>query len=552
LPLEPSAAIRAGAGPANGDVVADPVDLLAVGARDEGRAASGTLLGLAVVLQYRNQDRLDRLVANQQTKGSAAYHRWLTDDEFGSRFAPSQSSYDRVAASLRRAGIHVVGSSANRTVLDATGSVSAIERYFDTKIHTVRLRGSSGLANVTAARVPRDLTGVVLSVDGLSTIPVAAPLHVPATLGAVRSIRPARSPSSRLFGPVGAATGLQGYGPAAFEAAYDMPALHAGGPDGYYDGAGRTAAVIMDGDFEDGDLTEFLKYFSIKRTAGVTRVRLNGGPLPGDQAIDSVETTLDVEAIAANASGAKVVVYEIPSLSDANITNAFAKVVSDNVAEVVNSSFGGCEAALGKAVRSWSALAEQGLAKGVSFAAASGDSGGLLCTLAPASSPYFVAVGGTALEIGPLGAWQAEIGWSGSGGGVSAMFAEPSWQSAAPGMNARGRNVPDLAFDADPNVGTAFYYDGTWNGPDNPLGGTSLASPLFCAAAVEMNQVKGARLGLSGASFYSTWSTGGYGTTTPLFHDITIGSNGAFAAQPGYDLVTGIGTIDAWNILQTM
>jgi kumamolisin len=542
--------VAAAARTTGSEVVADPVELRTVGARDAGRAAPSTTLDLAITLQYRNQAQLDRLVASQQTKGTSEYHHWLTNPEFESRFAPSQATYDRLAASLRQAGMRVVGSVANRTVLDATGSVASIQRYFGTQIHDVHVNGGAAVANVTAARMPQDLTGVVVSVGGLSTIPVAATLHVPAARGAEQSKRQHAAASLGLFGPPSSVTSLAGYGPAAFQAAYDMPIVHAG--SARYDGTGHAAAILIDADFENGDLASYLKYFHISRTAAVTRVVLSGGPAPGDAAIDSVEATLDVETIAANAPGAKVYVYETPSLSNAHITDAYAKIISDNFSDVVNSSFGGCETEIGKTARSWSALAEQGLAKGVTFGASSGDSGGVLCPLAPASSPNFVALGGTALEIGPLGVWQSEIAWSGSGGGVSTMFAEPAWQAAVPGLNARGRNVPDLAFDSDPYTGTAFFYDGTWNGSNDPIGGTSLASPLFSATVVEMNQVKGARLGLSGASFYSTWATGGYGTTAPLFHDVTIGTSGTFPALPGYDLVTGIGSIDAWNILQTM
>jgi subtilase family serine protease len=128
-----------------------------------------------------------------------------------------------------------------------------------------------------------------------------------------------------------------------------------------------------------------------------------------------------------------------------------------------------------------------------------------------------------------------------------------SWRWAQPRCRLdRGRNVPDLAFDSDPLTGRAFYYNGSWDSIDNPLGGTSLASPLFSSAVVEMDEVKAARLGLSGATVYPAWITGGYGTTTPVFHDVTSGTDGAFAALAGYDLVTGIGSIDAWNLLQTL
>jgi kumamolisin len=277
---------------------------------------------------------------------------------------------------------------------------------------------------------------------------------------------------------------------------------------------------------------------------------LHGGPRPGDASQDSVEAALDAEAIVGDAPGTALSVYEIPSLKNANITDAYNAVVSQNAVDAVNSSFGGCEVAIGKrTVAAWSALAEQGASKGITFHAASGDSGGSLCANAPASSPYFLAVGGTALTVGIGGAWASESAWSGSGSGISTIFPRPGWQATTAGTVNRGRNVPDIALDADPYTGIALYYTGTFNTQYDPLGGTSLASPLFGAAVAELDQVKSGRLGLATAAVYSAFGAHGYGSgATAYFHDVVQGNNGTFYAGTGYDLVTGIGSIDAWNL----
>ncbi len=248
-----------------------------------------------------------------------------------------------------------------------------------------------------------------------------------------------------------------------------------------------------------------------------------------------------------------VVPPQYPKLSGADITDAYNTIVSDNKVDTANSSFGGCEALDGRTVQAWSAIAEQGAAKGITFHAATGDSGASLCASAPASSPYMVAVGGTALTVGTGGAWAQEVAWSGSGGGISTIFAQPSWQMGVAGTVNRGRNIPDVAFDADPYSGIAFYFTASWNTQYNPLGGTSLSSPLFGAAVTEIDQVKNGRVGLGSSALFAALAAHGYGSgSSTYFHDVVQGSNGVFYAGPGYDLVTGIGSIDAWNIAEVL
>ena len=346
------------------------------------------------------------------------------------------------------------------------------------------------------------------------------------------------------------ATGGRGYGPLAFSTAYDLPVVHAA-PTGHYDGTGRASGVVIDADFAEGDLRQYLAYFGIDRKGPPTkRVLVNGGPPQGDGPPDSIEAALDAETVVGNAPGTALSMYEIPSLKNAEITDAYNTIVSENVVDTVNSSFGGCEIGLGASTaNAWNAIAMQAASKGITFHASSGDIGGDLCVNAPASLPYVVAVGGTALEIGKGGVWFAEIGWSGSGGGTSLLFALPAWQSGVTGINPIGRNVPDIALDADPYTGTALFYEGSWDTKYNPLGGTSLSSPIYGAAITEIDQMKKGRVGLGGRSLYTMWGEYGYGLgSSAYFHDIVQGSSGAFYCTTGYDLVTGIGSVDFWNL----
>ncbi|HTA37937.1 MAG TPA: S53 family peptidase [Candidatus Acidoferrales bacterium] len=533
-------------------VVATVPSLQSLGVRDEGPAPATDALHLVVTLGIRNEAKLDRLIAEQTNKGSAQYRHWLSNDAFKQSFAPAEGDYRRVVAALQGAGFHVDTTYDNRTVVDVTATVAGAERFFKTTIHRVRQSGQDRVyANVRPAYAPSELAGLIVSVDGLNTIVVVRSEHVPVARGARPAIQPMAGSNALLFGPISQATGARGYGPLAFTAGYDLPIRHKNAKGKPYDGLGRASGIVIDADFAESDLRTFLTYFKIARTGPATkRILLQGGPPQGDAAADSLEAALDAEALVGDAPGTALSVYEIPKLSNGAITDAYNRVASDNKVDTVNSSFGGCEALLGaKTMKAWTVIFKQAVAKGITFHASTGDGGGGLCANAPASSPYVVAVGGTALTVGTGGAWASEAAWIGGGGGISTMFALPAWQAGVAGTVSRGRNSPDVALDADPYSGFALYFTGSWNTQFNPIGGTSLSSPIFGAAVTEIDQMNDGRAGLIGSSLYGILKNQGYGSgASANFHDITQGNNGVYYAAPGYDLSTGIGSIDAFNI----
>lgn len=384
--------------------------------------------------------------------------------------------------------------------------------------------------------------------------PTAVPTATPTPSGApTPSASPAPTATPTATGssaPIGGALKGPdgGYGPIAVAHGYDLPVQHG------YNGTGRATGVAISGDFSETDLAGFLGYYGIVRTGpSTTRVEVDGGATYDSTfstSNASVEATLDVETIVGNAPGTHLYMYLFPELSDQDIEDGYNQAVSDDAVDIVNSSFGGCETSDTSFDTTLDSIAQQGAAEGITFSASSGDSGSAECgtsllglggssgVAAPASVPHFVAVGGTTLTVTSTGAYSSEVAWDDSGGGTSTVFAEPSYQDGI-AKSTSGRNVPDLAYTADPNSGDSLYFDGSWDGP---IGGTSWASPIFCAVQTEINQRDGARAGFVNPRIYAAYTKYGY----TVFHDITSGSNGSFSAAPGYDEVTGIGSTQSY------
>ena len=520
-------------------LLAAPVPRLAVS--DSGRAAPQTRIDIALALNYRNPAELEALVAAAANAGSPEYGHFLTPAQFTAGFAPTVTQYERVASTLVHAGFTVTRLSPTRTVINASAPAAVVERFFHTEIHAVKQRAGnalrSGYANGTPAAIPAALRDIAFGVAGLNNLVVAKTQNVRAGT---------RRVDLALGYPLqGPDTGL---GPFAFASAYDFPVQHGrpGAPGATFDGTGHSAAVAIDSDFVNSDISSFFDYFKIKRTAPIMRVSVNGGSTIN---FDGIETVLDVETIASVSPGAGVYVYLMPSLSTPNIVDTYAKVVEDDKVDVVNSSFGGCETDDNLGVLS-DHIALQGAAEGITFAASSGDFGAQTCLFstasglgvsAPASGPHFTAVGGTSLLISPAAKYLRELAWIGSGGGVSAVFGLPSYQHGIANVITSGRNVPDVAFDANPGTGTSLYYTGAFVGP---IGGTSLSSPLFSALMTQYNETTGRRSGAINGVLYAYFKKTGYGAR---FRDISLGNNSYFGpgynALSGYDDVTGLGSL---------
>jgi subtilase family serine protease len=514
------------------------------GLRDLGPAPASVRAQIAIVLNYRHEAELDQLVSAQADPQSSLYHRFLTASQFRGYFSPQPADYEHVVKALQRAGFSVEHAVSNYTVIDASAPAPVAAAYFATDIHRVH-SPSLGLTyvNVREGSVPLDIAGLALGVFGLDA---AHELHTgpeSATRATAQVRRLNVSPNGYpLFGPDG------GYGPQIFVDAYDLPAKNG------MTGLGRSSGLVMSGDFLESDLATYLSYFGVSRTGPPsTRVAVDGGApqFPGGAAS---EATLDVETIVSLAPGTALYVYELPTLQNRPVLDAYNRVVSDDLVDTLNSSFGDCEQLMhGQFSRAVDAIIEQAAAEGITFHSATGDSGIYQADCKgmsigqPSDSPHGVAVGGTTLTVSSAtGQVASEIGWGepgsgATGGGVSVIFKTPSFQTNVPNVIASGRNVPDVAFDGDSTTGTSIYFNGTWAGPD---GGTSLSSPIFGAALTEIDQIQNSRAGNFDVTLYATWLENGYGPKSkPYIRDITEGSIPPYFARPGYDQMTGIGAL---------
>ncbi len=301
----------------------------------------------------------------------------------------------------------------------------------------------------------------------------------------------------------------------------------------------------------------------------------------GDKAGWAQETELDVQIIHALAPEARVVILTSPvaetegtvGLPEFRQLEQYA--IDHNLGNIVSQSWGASELTLQDAkgqqeLQKWDDLFHKGTTQQhMTYFASSGDEGAtdfaddqhhlakVPTTSFAADSPWVTSVGGTTLvrtnNAIHESAWMDNGGGSGSGGGFSRFYQEPSYQQKLPGfvqhqLNNR-RGVPDVAADADPNTGLAIYLDGQWT----LAGGTSASSPVWAGIMAIANQKAGRPLGFIDPALYQIGTSRTYHQD---FRDITQGNNTnrvakvqGYPAIQGWDPVTGLGAPNAEKLI---
>jgi subtilase family serine protease len=492
------------------------------GLTDLGSVGGSQPITLSVVMRFRDDAQLDQFVDAVSDPASPMFRHFLTNVQFRAAFAPSAQAERQVTGLLTRAGFSV-SASPDGTILHAVAPAAVVERYFNTRIDAVRQAGASGIryANVAPAFVPGALGGAVRDVIGFDD------LHGPTTdhiLAQSDGLPDKLGPP--LKGPHG------GYGPFAIAQAYNYPVQHGFG------GHGQAVAIAIDYDSSDNDLSAFTTFFNIHRTGKVVHVPVDGGQAYNPNG--SVESTLDTETVGAMDPGADMYVYNFgAAFTWTEITDAYAKAVSDDLVEVVSSSFGLCEDDVAQSViDTITMITKEGAAEGISFVASTGDFGrGGKCSDAtgqdvPAVTRYFTSVGGVDPTIDTNGNLVSQHEDSGSGGGPSDIFPIPHYQVGLAGVfSTTTRNIPDVS---GPYFPDAFYINGSWG----VIGGTSWAAPATAAFLGQVDQVEGSRIGFANPALYRTFKLHGYG----IYTDVVSGNNG-IACLTGYDDCSGIGSI---------
>ena len=523
------------------------------------------------------QADLRTLLADQQNPAGANYHKWLTPEQFGNRFGLSQNDVTRISSWLRSQGFTVEDVGHARTWVQFSGTARQVSSAFHTEIHNYVVNGEKHFANTSPPLVPAALSDIAGALRGLNDF-------YPKPMSRARLIGPATAVPSYNFGEE------HDMGPDDWAKIYDVAPLYSNG----WDGTGQTIAVIGDSKITESDALAFRAYFHLPAPQVLI---ISAGPDAHDPG-GIYEADLDVQwagGIARNAS--------IDFVYAENIYDAIQKVIDENLAPVMSISFGGCEINDGTI---FEFLAQQANAEGITMLAASGDAGSAGCddanqfaptiaqyglaTEIPASMPEVTAVGGTQFVDGGGGYWSTtatitglsalgyipETSWNetggsprlphsgilaAGGGGVSMLFDQPGWQTGPGVPVGGGRDLPDVAFTSAGHDSYLAFSGGQLY----EFEGTSCSVQAFAGVVAILNQYliqqgdqTKAGLGNINPRLYRLAQTPG------VFHDITTGSNKipcaggspdcstgfiGFNAGPGYDLATGLGSADSFNLV---
>lgn len=354
---------------------------------------------------------LDALLDRQQDSTSANYHHWLTPQQFGQQFGPSDQDIQTVTNWLQSRGFSVAGVSNGRTVIEFSGTAGQVRQTFRTEIHRYAVNGQNHWANSADPQIPAALSPVVAGINTLYNFPRRAMHQLVGTFS--------RSPNTGQIEPVSPQFTVNWQGnewlavaPADFAKIYNVPNLSLVPPSAIpYNGDGQTIAIVGESDVNPLDVNAFRTMFGLPTPAKLNMIV--AGPDPGtDPGGLETEADLDVEwagAVAPNATIDLVLAQSTEASLGVDLAAQYA--VDNNIAPVLNESFGICEFFMGNADNTfYSQLWQQASAEGITVTVSSGDGGSAACdqnvgTQGGAqfglsvsgftSTPYNVSVGGT-------------------------------------------------------------------------------------------------------------------------------------------------------------
>jgi len=495
---------------------------------DSGDAVVGALptnqrIHIEVALKLRNKAALDQFVAN--IGKSAAQHQrpqLMSSAQFLADHAPTQAQAQKVVDYLARAGYSNIRVAPNHLLVSADGTAASARAAFTTNFAQVRTYdGRIAYVNTDEARVPSALTDTILAVVGLQN---------------VHQFHASSQPLSSGLKPLGSVLPQA----VVIHEAMDYPWIY-----------GATAAVanqVPVGILTDGDLTQVQSalntYASDNGMKPIVQsiVNTNGSSTDGGNSSQWLGASVVIAAMinggpnANTGPATSLIFYNIPSLSDADVTADLNTIVAANQSKIIEATISKCEtdAQTDGTAAAQDAILQAGFAQGQTFAIPVGDAGHFQCSAPylswPSSSQYVTAVAGTNLNTANTDRlkYNFESVYQESLGKPSAFEAMPAWQSAF-GVPGTTRGVPDVAFAA--MDGAAF----------NGIGGgtccTNQSAALFTGVWARILSAWGVTSGPASPILYALPAAD--------FHDITAtGQNGdGESPGPGYDFATGRGSM---------
>ncbi len=380
---------------------------------DHGALADSQPMTRMLLLLQRSPEQeqaLKQLLDAQQTKGSGSYHAWLSPQDFGKQYGPSDADVQAVTDWLARQGFQIKNVAAGRTVIEFDGTVAQVRNAFHTEIHHYVVNGGQRFANVSDPQIPAALRPVVAGVVALHNFPKLAQVRNKgsyrrnAQTGQLMPLFTYGSPANFALGPVD------------FAKIYNIPSGA--------DGSGQSIAVVGQSNINIQDVRDFRTMFGLP--ANDPQIILNG-PDPGilgpnsfncqGPGGDEGEADLDVEWAGAVAPGANVILVTSqstcsnPAQVTAGIDLSALYIIDNDLAPVLSESYGSCEPSLGSGGNAfYNAMWQQAAAEGITVVISAGDNGSAGCdptSTSPtaavsgvavsgiSSTPYNVSIGGT-------------------------------------------------------------------------------------------------------------------------------------------------------------
>src|SRR5712671_4059257 len=581
---------------------------------DRGPAPLDLRLDRMLLVLKRSPEQetaLQKLLDDQQDKSSPRYRQWLTPEQFGQQFGPADSDIQQVTDWLQSHGLQNVRVSKGRVMIEFSGTAAQVESALGTSVRKFAINGEEHWANAGDPMIPAALSPVVEGVFTLHNFykhPQVQRTNEPITA----RIQPGAQPQFT------STTGLHALVPADYYTIYNFNPLQI-----------STSAKIAIVGRSNINLQDVTYFHYLTYDQALSPIVIVNGPDPGNLGgLEEAEAVLDTTwagAVAPTAWLALVVSQSTPTTDGVDLSELY--IIDNNLADVMSESFGSCEANFTSTEAAGiSSMAQQAAAQGITYVVASGDSGSAGCdnprsqSMANhpasvnmlASTPYTVAVGGTmfndsghsstywnpsnaqatrasALSYIPENAWNescttGQTGctkpniWAG-GGGASAFFAKPPWQTGVLGIPAdNARDLPDVSLTAAVHDPYLLCVRGSCV-PDSQgrfsflgVSGTSAAAPAFAGIMALVGQMTHVRLGQPNYVLYrlaaaenlsqcNASNTTSLPTNTCVFNDVTVGNNAVpgepgygtsgatYQAGKGYDLATGLGSVNVTALI---
>jgi subtilase family serine protease len=578
---------------------------LATEANDRGRVDAGLAMDRILLVLDSSPEQetaLEQFLAEQQDPSSPQYHEWLTPRQFGERFGASQQDLDVVANWLQDRGFQVNSVAEGRRTIEFSGTARQVEDAFQTEIHNYEVNGERHVANAVDIAIPEALAPVVGGIVSLHDFPVhplyrrVAPLvrspafnysggHAigPYDFAAIYDVAALWNQNYDGSGQTIAIPGHTNIKPAdvtAFRTYFGLPANNPqiilnGADPGIISADEETEAdldVEWSGAVAKGATVKFVVSKSTRSTDGVD--------LSNQYIVNN--NLASVMSLSFGACEA-----QLGAAGNQFYNNLWSQAAAEGISVFVaagDSGSAGCDVPV-----SYNS-------KGNNLTQPA--SGGLAVN-GLASTPYNVAVGGTEFSDASGGYWNSavdthhasaigyipEVVWQESSyttpgaagnslyagsGGVSSVYATPVWQTGAgvfgvdPGTTSgHHRYLPDVSLTAAGHDGYIIEQEGGLY----LVGGTSASSPSFAGIMALINQHTGTRNGNPNSRLYPLAVL----APNTVFHDVTSGTNAVpcaggssgcstkapstnighmngYSAGAGYDLATGLGSVDANNL----